>query len=940
MKCYFTFQTWQSGDPVVFQAETIRSASYAMIKHTTIYPYKFFLKIQPVLSVPTTMQLDNWLDTDKSCAIMILENLARPQWMFVECNKTLLEHFFCFKRDADLIDMNTGPDSVFVCRTGHIKHLRSCVSVSWMSAQHLHNTKSIYPNTHELFSLLFSSIHRRVSPPVFLSELQSVTFFYSVLNKVMHWEHSGQDEKQQVLVGHSHPDVQLTEFLGGNVLLCNKSVVISAAHVACDVSKLIVKHIHTRESLDLNEKQQSGLDLNFKTCPKTFFLSFFGVCVKFVLQLRHWVWAKETDLLHTRLENDNSESENTRSAERNCDKQGHLSCASAMNVCYNFSQICSYSVDEANNIIPCRGGEHLQNCTMFECNMMSKCPSFYCIPFRSVCDANWDCPLGTDEQHCWEFQKCTNMFKCHGTMACIHLGDVCNKVNDCKNKDDEALCILYMQKCPKECQCSGLTILCSTGAFHDKMMFSLEQPYDSIEILDMSSVAHLHLNFSYLSTASATRCCLKSCVVFWNSKELKFLNLSHNCMKELHNQCFSQSPKLMVIIVRNNQIQHVKMLTFVGLKRIQILDLSNNCFSTMLAFSDLELHTLQVLSIQNNTFENLKENIFVAVYIGYLQTGETFLCCFLSPDSQCSAEVPWYFGCTGLLPNLGIKISIYVVSTVIFLANIISIVLQVMSGKKSKNLLAFAVTVQWINVSDLTCSVTLIILWIADILYGVSFVYNDSNWRSSTACHIIFAAALNFFFLHPLLLSFLSYSRYEAVRKPVKTFLLDHKSILKWLIIFTVASMLLSSGLTFATWITADKHQLPFFLCSPFIDPAASVALVDILTWVTSVISSGSSIFVFVVYIKLFLSLKSSKNTQKGKISGEKSTRTLLYQLVIVTASNILCWIPTSVVYLTLTYLDKYPVDILIWTFVVVTPTNSFVNPVVFIVTTLRKITK
>ena len=83
--------------------------------------------------------------------------------------------------------------------------------------------------------------------------------------------------------------------------------------------------------------------------------------------------------------------------------------------CYEISEICNYKLDSMNHLHPCRNGEHLQNCRMFECNMMYKCPRYHCIPWYYICDGKWDCPGGYDEstiQNCGSDRLCANLFKC------------------------------------------------------------------------------------------------------------------------------------------------------------------------------------------------------------------------------------------------------------------------------------------------------------------------------------------------------------------------------------------------------------------------------------------------------------------------------------------------------------------------------------------------
>ena len=133
-----------------------------------------------------------------------------------------------------------------------------------------------------------------------------------------------------------------------------------------------------------------------------------------------------------------------------------LSCQKKESLNHNFydiSEICSYKLSKQGYILPCSKGEHLQNCKMFECNMMFKCPDFYCVPWHCICDGKWDCPGGYDEiiyQQC-NNRKCINMFKCKISSVCLHVGDVCNGHFDCPHEDDELLCLLKNATCPVIC---------------------------------------------------------------------------------------------------------------------------------------------------------------------------------------------------------------------------------------------------------------------------------------------------------------------------------------------------------------------------------------------------------------------------------------------------------------------------------------------------------
>ena len=63
-------------------------------------------------------------------------------------------------------------------------------------------------------------------------------------------------------------------------------------------------------------------------------------------------------------------------------------------------------------------------------------------------------------------------------------------------------------------------------------------------------------------------------------------------------------------------------------------------------------------------------------------------------------------------------------------------------------------------------------------------------------------------------------------------------------------------------------------------------------------------------------------------------------QVVIVTFSNLMCWIPSKIIYISTLFMSKYPTDLFIWTTIAVTPLNSMIDPLVFVVSTMKRYCK
>ena len=147
-----------------------------------------------------------------------------------------------------------------------------------------------------------------------------------------------------------------------------------------------------------------------------------------------------------------------------CNDPSQLHCREGHSRCFTVADICKYKIDERGFLFPCRNGGHLENCKDYQCSSHYKCSRSYCIPWSYVCNGQWDCPEGYDEEIsniCHQQNACKTMYKCKSTHSmCIHLNDICDYHYDCPFHDDEFFCELHHIKCPFECYCLLFGIEC------------------------------------------------------------------------------------------------------------------------------------------------------------------------------------------------------------------------------------------------------------------------------------------------------------------------------------------------------------------------------------------------------------------------------------------------------------------------------------------------
>ena len=133
------------------------------------------------------------------------------------------------------------------------------------------------------------------------------------------------------------------------------------------------------------------------------------------------------------------------------------------------------------------------------------------------------------------------------------------------------------------------------------------------------------------------------------------------------------------------------------------------------------------------------------------------------------------------------------------------------------------------------------------------------------------------------------------------------------------------------------KHMglIPSNLCSPFIDPTDSIVSTKITIFSVAISQAVALILISITYFQL---LKYLKEYYQRNITSSKDaiSKSMILQLIIIIASNLVCWIPSSIIYLSTLFLSQYSADLLMWTTIAIVPINSIINPILFLVVSTR----
>ena len=919
------------------------------------------------LALISSKRIFPYLHNNKSCTAILLTNLAEPQWIQISCEKKyVISDVLCLTETYNDISLVTITDSKLYDKECVIQNT-TCYLFLWLrtilKSLKILKSKTVYKGSAKKFEYLFLAVDV-IFPPI-LYERLGYFLTYERYGNYYHYEKLNitENEKHFLMITEKNSkDI----IIGHNIFKCKGNVYISHIY-ACDgtedcpdSSKLDEVGCYCKHANNYSSKCKyittNSYDNLVKHCSPFYYKTVQGDCKMYHLENRlqgvkqiskeifpchDGETLKSPILLNDFLSECRSKVRNeyslkyilSNNSQNYCFEKNKLPCIRGQTICFSISEICAYKLNEQNTLDPCRAGNHLQNCTNFECNMMFKCPGYYCIPWGYVCNGIWDCPGGYDEsiQHQCSLgkRKCMTMLKCVLSNICVHLGDICNGLPDCIMGDDEYLCSLNDQTCPNKCECLTYMVRCievsnSLDSFFTIPYFILEfkhcpKVFTENFILKANSIVFLKIKHNDIENVCNGI----------HYKETIIMDAAHNSISIMLSNCFRQSKKIRVVNLNTNKITTVQDKAFSDLPSLIFLNLANNFLMEIHSNVIVNINSLIILSLANNSLKHLSSDSFTDMSFKVILTNDYRVCCILTKNTKCPARPPWYKSCVNLLPNIYIKITFYCLSLLIIAGNITSLLYL----KFLKMNTAFDIIVRFVNFSDLLCGIYISILWIADIIFMGEFALEESNWISHPICFVAFGVSLLFSLFSPSILLFMSLSRLLIVIYPLDPQLKDINLVMKLSISIFCSTIVLA--FLFTSSMYYFYRQIPLSLCSPFVDPNNKVILIRSITWFTVILQLLSVVFIITIYVLLFRKLLVSQ--KDIEVSKKKSNFALLVHILVVTSSNVICWIPSGVIYLSSIFKDKYPIEMIIWTTISCTTINSAINPIVFIITYLRK---
>ncbi len=878
------------------------------------------------------------------CTLMVLSNLADPQWSTINCSKSLLPNAVCMNKEqtrfkekyfnfSALFSSKNCP-LAFLLRNGscyHFIQLRKEEIFVCPKSGKQHST--LYNTTHpQLFEFIFKAVKTIFPSLLRITKGSQVVAKHTYTRHFsdFQWHSSTQSVSrgEGLYICHVPYRFKNAQTVNGNVFRCGQDEYISVYYI-CDGKNDCWASEDEHSIVCGNSKEAEVL----LSCPPLFYKTLNNNCQMVTqphLGKQNYIAVPDSSISFSHKGCSVLTSVVYDDVTITCKHLTELPCTGSSN-CFNISDICMFRLDSCDQLMPCSNGGHLEDCTHFECNAKFKCPGSFCLPWKFICNGKWDCPGGFDETRndwCGEHPVCKELFRCRESHICIFPQDVCDVWSDCPLQDDEMFCELKSVNCPQSCSCLLYAMLCSS----DQNLNIISQPLPFVfyrlsqintslitEILPaITNAIFLNLSFNNVEII-----CNHTHKLF----NLVSLDLQSNKIKDLSQSCFYNLKVWKSAHLQNNNISELSKWSFNNLQKLQALNLSSNKINFIPSNVFRQLFDLAFVFLEQNLLFTFGEHVFDGLSLKFVKTNNYRLCCVLTYENSCHATKLLFESCQRMIPSKSLQIVTAVSLFLIVLFNFCCLLLH--SFKKEAS--TYETIICLINGSNTLLFVYLLILWVVDLAQNDLFFMFDSHWRSGYLCFTAFGISVVFHIVASSCLLLLAFARMTIVVSPFDTTFKRKEVVCKIFVILLFASLLVA--LPCGILVKVLYKALPNNFCSPMTERQESFTVTKLVSALLFLFQLIVAISIIVCHTVLYKNLDPS-SAPVGRKS--RKTRSLLIQLCIVAGSNFLytlSWICAFLLFMYAIFSKTGP----LWVTVTIIPANCITNPIVFIVTEVRQ---
>ncbi len=964
---------WMSGDPLSFQQWknynyneiTTQYLKATHISNVSAYECLGCAANMTACNIPAEVLSQSILSPDitsnEVCTAVPAWNLVRFEWVSADCIKPLVDHVICTV--GIMLNPNISLEvPALVCPLSAVKLDTTCFTFSWLEMQshckkQLHSegiTSPFRADTKKMINIVVNATNVVIAPIIFPKANRTISFqqMFNKYNFVQETTRCNTTEGFYLRSTSVH-----SAFVPQNLFCCSSMAYISKFYLcdghhdchdgsdektcqclvsvfSCQISEPIPCESR------LNKCLLVLLMKNMELCTALHSKNYFHLSAN--QKHFHCTGGHEQDIPNIMVNdlvadcgpqaNDETHLVSLLKFGRKhrCKNKEQIPCRKGHTKCFFVYEICSYTLDIAGNLHPCRTGEHLEKCNKFECNMMFKCPSSYCIPWDYICDGKWDCAQGKDEpSYECEMQHCQNQMKCRTSSVCIHLSQVCDDKINCPLKDDEILCDLENIFCPLGCHCTLHLINCTKNTIKNNM-FTQPLPFSVIVFNNMCNVGELMLGvvFSRATFVSFKFSGIQFPCLFGSFERIVFIDMSSNEIQLVDSLCFSTKEFLQKILIRRNEISGILPKAFHNLPNLRVLDVSCNALETVSPIIIQNTPKLEVLLLVGNSLQEISYKIILSLQVFGIKTDDNRICCSLLLVSCITTQE-----CYSLLESDSMNYILILMISLIFLLNILCLTQHVKIQFDRFD--GYKCIIRTANMCNFIHGIYLCSLFTAQGYYDESFMLEYIRWKQCAPCYILFTVSLWHTLYSPSISCLLALARFMVVLHPLKT---------KWKRAQFVGRILLQSMLLSVTSSVVSSiiqwqlhHIIPFEFCTPQVDFSKSFTFVKLGALTIACVQFGGGIFLLVAHTLLLVNIKKSQEIA-NELTGRHNThlRKISGHTIALTASDVISWIPSNIIILLGIFNESFDPSVLKWCLIVLCSSSSVCNPLIFSYPLLR----